>query len=166
MPRIILPEAYYFITCTTNKRRKWFSEPVLANMVIDQWKHYETTYHFDLITYVVMPDHYHVLVNVGTEKTISQILHAVNSYIATEINKYLGKDPKVKIWQGNAWDVIVQNDHMYWQKIAYTLLNPWRAGLVEDPFDIYPFSDIGEWMEREGEGFLVDLYSRYRRDIE
>jgi REP element-mobilizing transposase RayT len=147
-------------------RRKWFSNPVFAQIVVDQWKYYEGFYHFNLITYAVLPDHYHVLVNVGSEKTISQILHAVNSYTATEINQAMGMQTKIKIWEGNAWDVVIYNDFMYWQKVAYTLLNAWRAGLVKDPFDVYPFSDIGEWLNREGEGFLADLFSRYKRQME
>jgi REP element-mobilizing transposase RayT len=166
MPRPIIPEAYYFITSTTYKRRKWFTNPDLAQIVVDQWNHYEIFYRFDLITYCVLPDHYHVLLNVGIEKTISQILNAVNSYTSTEINRHLGTNPKIKIWEGNAWDVVVRDDNMYWQKIAYILLNPWRAGLVDDPFDIYPFSDIHDWLDREGEGFLIDLFSRYKRHME
>ena len=52
---------------------------------------------------------------------------------------------------------------MYWQKVAYTLFNPWRAGMVSDPLEPYPFSDIAVWIEREGEEFLLDLFSRYKR---
>ena len=74
--------------------------------------------------------------------------------------------PKIKIWQGDSWDEVIRNEEMYWQKIAYTLLNPWRAGLVKDPLDKFPFSDIADWVQREGEEFLLELFSRYKRRSE
>ena len=104
--------------------------------------------------------------NVGSEKTISQILHAVNSYTSTLINQQMECKPKVRIWEGNPWDEVIRDEEMYWQKIAYTLLNPWRAGLVKDPLDNFPFSDITDWLKREGEEFLLDLFSRYKRRSE
>jgi REP element-mobilizing transposase RayT len=120
-------------------------------------------YEFHLDAYCVLPDHYHVILNVGLKKTISQILHAVHSYTATRINKGLGRKKKIKIWEGSAWDEVIRNEEMYWQKIAYTLFNPWRSGLVKDPVEIYPLSNLLEWYEREGEDFILDLFSRYKR---
>ena len=40
---------------------------------------------------------------------------------------------------------------MFWQEIAYTLFNPWRAGIVEEPLSSYQFSNINEWISCEGE---------------
>ena len=55
---------------------------------------------------------------------------------------------------------------MYWQKVAYTLFNPWRAGMVQDPFELYSFSNLAEWYDREGEEFIVALFARYKRWFE
>gem|GEM_PF-6609860 len=114
------------------------AETDFAQIVVDQWKHYEATYEFHLDAYCVLPEHYHTVLNVGVMKTISQILHAVHSYTATLINKQLDQITKIKVWEGNAWDEVVRSEEMYWQKIAYTLFNPWRAGMVQDPFELYP----------------------------
>lgn len=161
--RPIIPNATYFITSATHQRRTWFAKPGFAQIVVDQWKHYETTYEFELHAYCVMPDHYHVVLNVGTKKTISQILHAVNSYVVTLISQQLDRKTKAKVWKGNPWDEVIRDEDMYWQKIAYTLLNPWREGLVSNPLEPYPFSNVAEWIGREGEEFLLDLFSRYKR---
>ncbi|MBI3913836.1 MAG: transposase [Chloroflexi bacterium] len=164
--RPILPEATYFITCVSDERRKWFVNPRLAQIVVDQWKHYARAYEFTMDAYCVMLDHYHVVLNVGKKKTISQILHAVDSYTATLINETLGNKTKVKIWQGNPWDEMIRNEKMYWQKVAYTLLNPWREGLVKEPIDPYPFSDIDEWRVKMGEEELAELVGKYKRSSE
>jgi len=164
--RPIIPNATYFITSVTHQRRPWFARPKLAQIVVDQWKHYEKAYEFQLHTYSVLPDHYHVVLNVGAKKTISQILHAVNSYIVTLMSKQLGHQTKVKVWEGKPWDEVIRDDNMYWQKVAYTLFNAWRAGLVNDPLEPYPFSDLAVWLKREGEEFMLDLFSRYKRWFE
>ena len=161
--RPIIAGAHYFVTSVTHRRNRWFSKPDLAQVVVDQWRHYAAAYQFSLDAFVVMPDHYHVVLNVGERKTVSQILHAVHSYSATVINGLLGQAVKIKIWQGNARDEVIRNEDMYWQKVTYTLFNPWRAHLVGDPTELYPFSNIGEWLEREGKEFVLDLFSRYRR---
>ena len=166
MPRArrpILINADYFITCTTHLRKTWFSDAKLAQIVVDQWRHYAEVYEFVLHTYAVLPDHYHVVINVGEKKTVSEILHAVNSYIATSVNGVFGRKLKTKIWGRRPWDEVIRNEEMYWQKIAYTLFNPWRAGIVEEPISSFRFSDIDEWIRCEGEEFLWDLFSQYKR---
>ncbi|MDZ4159172.1 MAG: hypothetical protein U1B80_05205, partial [Anaerolineaceae bacterium] len=50
----------------------------------------------------------------------------------------------------------------YWQTIAYTLLNPWHEGMVSNPLEPYPFSNLREWREMEGDEFLLDLFARIR----
>ena len=166
LSRPIIPGATYFITCVTFERKPLFANAEYAQIVVDQWKHYEVAYQFRLDAYSVLPDHLHVVLNVGTQKTISEILNSVNSYIATLINRTQGHKIKVKIWEGRPWDEVIRDEEMYWQKIAYTLLNPWRAGLVEKPLDPYPFSNMAEWLTGEGEEFLQDLFGRYGRRSE
>ena len=161
--RPIIPNATYFITRVTHRRQRWFARPQFAQIVVDQWKHYEKAYEFHLDTYSVLPDHCHIVLNVGEKKTISQILHAVNSYIVTLISQQLGRQTKVKVWEGRPWDEVIRDENMYWQKVAYTLFNAWREGLVSHPLEPYPFSDLAEWLEREGKEFLLDLFSRYKR---
>jgi len=165
-PRPIISEGIYFITAVTYERHLLFARHDLAQIVIDQWKHYAGVYEFKLDAYSVLPDHCHVVLQVGHHKTISQILHAVHSYTSTLINQSLDNPIKERIWQGSAWDEVIRDEEMYWQKIAYTLLNPWRAGIVSDPMDTYAFSNITEWIQREGGDFVNELFSKYKRGHE
>ena len=88
-------------------------------------------------------------------------MHAVNSYTATLINQTKDNISKIKIWFGDPWDVVIRDDEMYWQMVAYTLLNPWRAGLVQDSLETYAFSNICDWIAREGEEFVLDIFSQF-----
>jgi hypothetical protein len=131
--------------------------------VVDQWLHYEKEYQFQLHTYCVMPNHYHAVLCEGSMRNLSQILHAVNSYIVTSLSKQLGGSQKPKIFQGNPWVEVIKDDNMYWQKVAYTLFNPWRDSKVGSPLDLYQFTDIEKWIEAEGVEFMEDLFSQYKR---
>ena len=164
--RPIVDEAWYFITSVTSRRTRWFENPALAQIVVDQWVHYRQAYGFRLDAYCVMPDHYHSVLNVGSKKSISQILHGVHSYSATLVNRALGHDKKRSIWQRRAIDVGIRTEEMYWQKVAYTLLNPWRAGLVAQALDPYPFSNLAEWIESHGEEFMLELFGKCGRKFE
>jgi REP element-mobilizing transposase RayT len=166
MPRVRranLPHGTFFCTCTTHKRKSWFGEKQNAQIIVDQWIHYETEYQFRLHTYCVMPNHYHAVLTEGSIKTLSQILHAVNSYIVTSLSKQHTRSQKPKVFQGNPWVEAITEDDMYWQKVSYTLFNPWRDGKVKSPMDGYKFSDIERWIEDEGVEFMEDLFSKYKR---
>ena len=92
-------------------------------------------------------------------------MHAVNSYTSTLINKYFNNTTKVKIWKGDAWDVVIRSEEKYWEKCAYTLFNPWREGMVKKPFDPFPFSNSDKWIKREGKEFMLDLFYRFEEKL-
>jgi putative transposase len=164
--RPIIANATYFVTSTTYTRKKWFAKADLAQIVADQWLYYAKSYAFRLHTYAILPDHYHVVLTVGENKTISQILHAVNSYTDTLVCRQLGLQNKVKVWAGDVWDEVIRSEQMYWQKVAYVLGNPWRAGLIGGAIEPYAFSDIAQWREQHGDEFLLNLFAEYKRWME
>ena len=163
MRRPIFESGVYFITYSTFQQKNFFSYPQFAQIVVDQWKYYEVVYMFTLHAYCVMPDHNHVLFDVGEIKTISEIVHAVNSHIARLVNHHMGKKVKEKVFQGGFWDEVIRAEDMYWQKLSYILFNPYRSRLVRDPLDDYVYSNIQELINMEGEEFVMDLFSRYKR---
>jgi len=83
--RIVIAESTYFITSVTHQRRKWFVNPELAQIVVDQWKHYATAYEFTLDTYCVMPDHYHLLLKELIENGITSFIRRCNTSISKHI---------------------------------------------------------------------------------
>ncbi|MBI4730555.1 MAG: transposase [Chloroflexi bacterium] len=88
--RPIIPGATYFVTSVAYLRQRWFAYPAFSQIVVDQLNYYRKLYQFDLPAFAVLPDHYHIVITPGTEKNISQILHAIHSYSATLINQQLG----------------------------------------------------------------------------
>ncbi|MCF7890720.1 transposase [Candidatus Bipolaricaulota bacterium] len=163
MTRLNLRNRFYFLTSVIHERKKLLKDREFAQIVKEQWKHYEEEHDFNLHAYAILPDHYHALVELKGEKDISQVLYSVNSYSSKLINERLEGEEYRKIWQGDAYDVVIRSEKMYFQKLAYILFNPWRDGLIEDPFSEYQFSNLEEWFETEGKEFLEDLFSKYKR---
>ena len=124
IPRPIIPDADYFITSVTYQRQPLFARLECAQIIVDQWRHYSKVYEFRLDAYSILPDHCHVVLNVGTKKTISQILHAVNSFTATLINRLSGHDIKSKVWEGDPWDEVIRDENMV---IVYRVLADFRG---------------------------------------
>ena len=162
-PRPIIPGAAYFVSSVTYERRPWFATPAIAQLVIDQWRHYANEYQFRpgcvLRHARALPCRSHTH---GHQDRVTGTACGY-SYIVTLIAQHLGVTRKPKVWQGDPWDEAIRDENMYWQKVAYTLLNPWRKGLVDNPLDPYPYSSLGELLARESEGFVLDLFSRYKR---
>jgi len=154
------------MTSVTEERKPYYSDGQLAELLEEQFHHYEDAYDYSLHAYVIMPDHYHLLLTVEGGKNISQIIHAINSYSATKINEKLDNGVKEKIWQGDPWTEVIRNEKMFRQKLAYVLLNPWRGELVDRPMDSYEFSSLDRWKEDKGEEFLQDLFCQYGRALE
>jgi len=165
--RIYRPGGTYFITSTTHERKTYFSDIELASLLVDQsFYHYEDKLGFQIVAFTVQTDHYHLLIATEKNENISKIIHRINSYSSTVLNKHLGNKEKEKIWQGNPWTELIRNEDMFWQKVAYILLNPWRAGLVENPLKEYHASNLNEWKEAKGSDFLRDLFSRFGKSFE
>jgi len=152
-----------FITCSTHKKTHWFSNPEFAQILLDQLHHYTKRDQHFLAAYSILPNHYHAVIGLSEHHTLASFLHGVHSYSTTLINRKLDREEKIRIWRGKTWTVQLYLEHMFWQKVAYTLLNPWRAGLVDSPYDAFPFSNLGLWIEREGLEFVYDLFAQYRR---
>ena len=157
------PGGTYFVTSKTYKSKTYFNDPKLCQALVKQFNHYKEQIGFDLLAYTVQPDHYHLLLETPEDNDLSDIIHRINSYSATKINEKLKNQTKEKIWQGKPWTETIRNDNMFWQKLAYILLNPWRDGLVDNPLKEYKFSNLSEWKQQKGEDFLLDLFSRFGR---
>jgi putative transposase len=151
-----------FLSSTTHLRKPIFRDSQCSLLFIDILKRYEARGIFRIHTYCVMPDHYHILIELARGVTIRMVLQRIHSRFVWE--HFSGRDNlKTRIWSRKTWDVWIRSEWMYWQKVAYILLNPWRAQLVRNPLDPYPYSSIDFYRENYGDEFLLDLFGTYAR---
>ncbi len=101
-------------------------DPALAQIVADALRHFDGE-RYDLVAWVVMPNHVHVLLTPRPGFALGRILHSWKSFSAHEINKQTGRQGDV--WQHETYDHIVRDPDSLWHFAKYIVDNPRQAGL-------------------------------------
>lgn len=86
-----------------------------------------------LDSFVVMPNHIHVLFQISEGHHLQDIVHSWKSFTAHGINKILGRTGA--LWQREYWDRLIRSQrHFDWTR-NYILQNP--AKMPRGSFDLY-----------------------------
>ena len=111
-----------FLTVCTRARR-----PILATEPVHQElrRLWSDATHWRVGKYVIMPDHSHLLVTVGSACTVP--LPRWVGWWKRQLALALG----IKVWQKDFWDHMVRGQEAFFQAQEYMLLNPSRKGLIE-----------------------------------
>ncbi len=134
-----------FITTKTIDNYPFFSSPKNAEIVISALYFGRKHDWFNLVAFVIMPDHLHLII-VPAQKNISQAMHSIKSFSSNEINKINTRNGKV--WQSSFRDFTIYTKDLLLEKIAYVHNNPVRKGLVSDA-NKYPFSSANAIYETD-----------------
>ncbi len=110
--------------------------PEAAQIVIDAWRHRDGV-SYDLISWVVMPNHVHVLINQYNDHPLERIVARWKSFTATMINKTIGRTGT--LWMPDYWDRYIRDEDHFRRVVDYIHNNPVRAGLVNAPNE-WPWS--------------------------
>lgn len=90
--------------------------------------------------YVLMGNHFHLLVTPHTAGGLPQMMQAVGRSYVRYFNDLRGRTGT--LWEGRYRSTLIQTDRYLLTCMAYIDLNPVRSGLVADPKD-YPWSSYG-----------------------
>jgi putative transposase len=140
----------YFITTNTFKRGKIFIDHRYAQIVEKAVLFGSRQNWYQLIGYVVMPDHLYLIL-IPERKNIPGIMKTIKGFTARKIN--LLRKVNRHVWQERYHDLAIDKIAIVRQKLRYIEENPVRAGLVENATD-YQFSSAGKYAELE----LSSLY--------
>lgn len=93
------------------------------------------------ISYIIMPDHYHLLVRLLESILVSQYLSNLENSFSRYFNiRFKRKGP---LWQSRFKSVQIKNNEQLLHVSRYIHLNPTTAGLVDKPED-WEFSSYRE----------------------
>ncbi|MDJ0813832.1 MAG: transposase [Woeseiaceae bacterium] len=123
---------YHVNTATLNREplfaRLRFARCVVRAMMQEQQAGGSTT-----LAFVVMPDHLHWLVQVNSQRVLSESVCVVKSCAARQINALRGSLRRV--WQRGFYDRAVRGEEDLVDIARYIIANPVRAGLVRSVRD-------------------------------
>ena len=92
---------------------------------------------FRLHEFVVMPDHFHVLLTIDAGMTIERVVQLIKGGFAFRAGKEIGM--RSPVWQKGFYDARVWHSQQYERSREYIHNNPVKRGLVRDA-DQYPYS--------------------------
>jgi REP element-mobilizing transposase RayT len=91
---------------------------------------------FELLAWVVMPNHVHTLLKVG-DTPLSKIIQNWKSVVAVAANRLLGRTGD--FWQADYWDTYMRDAEQTRKAVRYIENNPVKAKLCRAPEE-WPFS--------------------------
>jgi len=109
----------------------------MANLFLDVLRSYVASGRFRIHDFVVMRDHFHLLLTVGREMTIEKAVQLIKGNFSFRAKKELNfRGP---IWQRGFSEVRIYERESFLSYRSYIYDNPVKAGLSTTPEE-YPYS--------------------------
>jgi REP element-mobilizing transposase RayT len=105
-------------------------DPGNANVVRDALAHFDGE-RYQLLAWVIMPNHVHVLIEQGTGYPLENLVHSWKSFTSKAIGKRNGQIGK--LWAIDYFDRYIRNDEHYRNAVFYIENNPVKAKLATKP---------------------------------
>ncbi len=137
LPRVYVEGILYYVTSQGSNNADVFRDTSDYTEYVALIDRYKKQYGFRLFSYVLLPSHLHLLVELKENIGISSIMHDMNSLYTKRFNERYNK--KGHLFQGRFKAVFAEKETHFLQLVRHMHLNPKRLGLVDDPED-YPYS--------------------------
>ena len=143
--RIEYPGAFYHVTARGNERRRIFYGKGDYEKFRTYLKQAQEKYGYLLHCYVLMTNHYHLLIETPMGN-LGSVMHYINSSYTNYIN--IKRRRSGHLFQGRYKAILIDRDGYLLELSRYIHLNPVRAKLVEKPQD-YPYSSYSAYISKE-----------------
>ncbi|MDP2684719.1 MAG: transposase [bacterium] len=168
-PHLYLDKTFYFLTARTYQKQEIFDSDDKKMLMQNSLKaEFQSGGHllkaefqsggYKLMSWVVLSNHYHILLQVKNSKTISKrinYLHGRTSYLLNKKDNRKGR----KVFQ-NYWDYCIRNEADYWKHFNYIHYNPVKHGLTKEPGS-YRYSSYNFWIKNKGREWMVSCFESY-----
>ena len=109
---------------------RYLQEPHIADLV-EKALYYFDGERYRLLSWVIMPNHIHLLMTPFAGHSLTEIMRSLKSYTAHEANKLLKRTGK--FWFEDYFDRYIRNAEHYAAVVRYIENNPVKAGLCDSP---------------------------------
>ncbi|MBC7748781.1 MAG: transposase [Methylotenera sp.] len=129
----------YHVTARTNNK-EWFDIPLseVWEHVQSALKEAEKVHHVELVSFVLMSNHYHMLI-ITPESNLDSFMYEFNKRISLKIRMQSGRINKI-FGARYKW-CLIQSNNYFFNCYRYVYQNPVRAGIVER-CEHYPYSTL------------------------
>ena len=144
------PNTFYYVTSVTYARVSVFRDDQACDILISVFAEVRELFPYKLVAYVIMPDHFHVIVNPidgdiskwllrvrgnSARKIIDRLKDEANDYLLgrLELDSTQKRNHKYALWQKDPSIVDLHSNKFLRQKSDYIHMNPVKAGLIDHP---------------------------------
>ena len=171
--RYCIEGSIFYIMSNIYLRINIFTRPSFIIPIIDSLNYYRYRYDFKLISYVIMPDHIHLLVWPTVVGAITDFMRDFKRFTSGRFTGQAKVERKVdwikrfeeagtktdgaeyKVWQDSFWEQTIYTEEFLRQKLNYVHLNPVRAGLVKS-VEEYPYSSYRNYYLSDNQLIEID----------
>ena len=127
---IVASSRTFFVTSSIAGKRRLLQSDRSARLFVDVLYHYRSQHKYLLHDFVVMPDHFHVLITIGPELSIERAVQFIKGGFAFRSGKELGFRPPV--WERGFSEVRIYGAEAAAGVREYIANNPVKARLVQN----------------------------------
>jgi putative transposase len=121
----------FFVTSKTSMGRRLLQSERNANLLIDLLRTNMAAHKFKVHDFVIMPDHFHLLVTVEGDTSIEKVMQLIKGGFSFRLKKEFGFSGEV--WQRGFSDAHIPDKARFLKHREYIAMNPVKAGLVDSP---------------------------------
>jgi putative transposase len=105
----------------------WLKKPEIADVVENALLHFDGE-RYRALSWCVMPNHVHVVIDVLDGNSLGAIVHSWKSFSAKEANRLLARSGS--FWHRDYFDRFIRDEGHYQRTVEYVENNPVKAGLA------------------------------------
>jgi len=133
----------YFVTSRTWESRALFVAEEVCKLFVASLLSYRDANAYSLHAFVLMPDHFHLLLTTARDKSLERVVQYVKGGSARVIG--LSRQLRFPVWQRGFSDHRVRDASDFLIHLEYIAHNPLKRRLAADPRE-YPWcSSSGSW---------------------
>ena len=154
-PHPVRDQPYYLLTATCFEHTLHMLNPGRRQWVLDQlfWVFIEAG--MEIMAWVILPNHYHLLAYVTNFDLLGDLFRAVHGPASRDWNLE-ERTPGRKVWYRFS-DRAIRSERHYWTTVNYIHYNPIKHGWVTSPYD-WVESSVHWYREEHGSAWLQELW--------
>jgi len=126
----------HYITCSCYKRKRWLGTQRRRDLSLKIIEEVRKQHRFVVLGYVVMPEHFRLLMSEPQEGNPSTVMQSVKQRYAQRVIRRrrspaqgsLWEEGALPVWQPRFYDFNVYTEHKRVEKLRYMHRNPGRRG--------------------------------------
>ena len=152
LPRLTLPGHPHHVIQRGNNRQAIFVAPGDYQTMLDLLEENARKFGVAIHAYVLMDNHFHLLVTPQTADGLPQMMQAVGRRYVRYFND--SQQRSGTLWEGRYKSTLIQTERYLLACMAYIDLNPVRAALAETAGD-YPWSSYSHYVGRRNDRLIT-----------